>query len=179
MRHKRAFRKFSRTPAHRRAMFRNMATSLFLHEKLETTLHKAKDLRGVSEKLITLAGEDTLHRRRQAYSYLKRKEVVHKLFSEIGPRYRTRPGGYTRVIRTGIRAGDTAQMAVIELVSEDYKPKKKKSSDRSKKKTESKKNADTKKAESKKRKAKAEPKAEKEEKVEAAAEEVPAEPAEE
>ena len=125
MRHQKALRKFSRTPAHRRALFRNLATSLLLHEKIETTLAKAKDLRRVAEKLITLGGEDTLHRRRQAYSYLQSKSVVHKLFAEIGPRYKARPGGYTRVVRTGNRAGDAAAMAVIELVQEELKPKEK------------------------------------------------------
>ena len=87
-------------------MFRNMATSLIAHERCETTVQRAKDLRRVAEKLITLAGEDTLQRRRKAYSYLKKKEVVHKLFAEIGPRYALRPGGYTRVVRTGFRSGD-------------------------------------------------------------------------
>lgn len=91
MRHQKSLRKFGRTPAHRRAMFRNLATSLLEHERCETTVEKAKDLRRVVEKLITLAGEDTLHRRRRAYSYLQRKDVVHKLFAEIGPRYRERP----------------------------------------------------------------------------------------
>jgi len=123
MRHQKAFRKFSRSSSHRRALFRNMATSLLQHGKIETTVAKAKDLRRVSEKLITLAGEDTLHRRRQALSYLLSKEVVHNLFSEIGPRFKQRPGGYTRITRTRVRAGDAAEMAVIELVEEDYTPK--------------------------------------------------------
>lgn len=101
-------------------MFRNMATALLLHEKCETTVEKAKDLRRVVEKLITLAGSDTLHARRQAYSYLQDKAVVHKLFAEVGPRFRTRPGGYTRVVRSRTRAGDAADLAVIELVSEEY-----------------------------------------------------------
>ena len=127
MRHLNAFRKFSRTAAHRRAMFRNMATSLFLHGKIETTVQKAKDLRRISEKLITLAREDTVHRRRQAYSYLQSKAVVHTLFAEIGPRYKGRPGGYTRIVRTGTRSGDAASMAIIALVEEAYKPKEKKS----------------------------------------------------
>lgn len=126
MRHGKSYRKFGRTPSHRRAMFRNLATSLLECERCQTTVGKAKDLRGVTEKLITLAEEDTLARRRQAYGYLKRKDVVHKLFSIIGPRYKDRPGGYTRVIRTGRRAGDAAELAVIELVKEDYSPKKKK-----------------------------------------------------
>jgi len=123
MRHQKAFRKFSRSSSHRRALLRNMATSLLQHGKIETTVAKAKDLRRVSEKLITLAGEDTLHRRRQALSYLLSKEVVHNLFSEIGPRFKQRPGGYTRITRTRVRSGDAAEMAVIELVQEDYSPK--------------------------------------------------------
>lgn len=123
MRHQKSLRKFGRTPAHRRAMFRNLATSLLEHERCETTVEKAKDLRRVVEKLITLAGEDTLHRRRRAYSYLQRKDVVHKLFAEIGPRYRERPGGYTRVVRTRYRAGDSAEMAIIELVGDSASAK--------------------------------------------------------
>jgi len=116
MRHKKAFRKFSRTPAHRRAMFRNMATSLLWQEHFETTVQKAKDLRAVVEKLITVAKENSLHRRRKAYDYLQDKAVVHKLFAEIGPRYKERPGGYTRVLRTRVRPGDGAELAIIELV---------------------------------------------------------------
>lgn len=129
MRHGKAHRKFSRTPAHRRAMFRNMATSLLQHERVETTIHKAKDLRPVAEKIISLGCEDSLHNRRQALGYLKSKEMVHKLFAEIGPRFKERPGGYTRITRTRIRNGDAAEMAVIELVKEEFKgsnPKKNK-----------------------------------------------------
>jgi len=120
VRHRCALRKFNRSSSHRRAMFRNMATALLLHEKCETTVEKAKDLRRVVEKLITLAGSDTLHARRQAYSYLQDKAVVHKLFAEIGPRFKTRPGGYTRVLRSRTRSGDAAELAVIELVREEY-----------------------------------------------------------
>lgn len=108
-------------------MFRNLATSLFEHGRIETTLAKAKDLRRVSERLVTLAKEDSLHNRRQAYSFITRKDVVHKLFAEVGPKFKTRPGGYTRVTKTGNRSGDAAPMAVIELVEEEYKPKGKKS----------------------------------------------------
>ncbi len=126
MRHQKSLRKFRRSPSHRKALFRNLATSLIKEEKVETTVPKAKDLRRVVEKLITLAGEDTLHRRRQAYAYLTSKKVVHKLFADIGPRFKARPGGYTRVIRTRNRFGDAAAMAVIELVQEDYSPKAKK-----------------------------------------------------
>lgn len=119
MRHKKAFRKFSRTPAHRRAMFRNLATSLLEHGSIITTVHKAKDLRRVVEPFITLGGEDTLHNRRKAYSFLKSKEVVQKLFNEIGPKFKERPGGYTRVVRTISRPGDAAEMAVIQLVQDE------------------------------------------------------------
>jgi large subunit ribosomal protein L17 len=121
MRHGKVLRKFGRTPSHRRAMFRNLATSLLLNEKCETTVHKAKDLRRVVEKLITLAGTDSLHRRRKALGYIQKKAVVHKLFTELGPRYKARPGGYTRVLRTRRREGDAAEMAVIELIQEEAK----------------------------------------------------------
>ncbi|MCB0319873.1 MAG: 50S ribosomal protein L17 [Bdellovibrionales bacterium] len=126
MRHGKAFRKFGRNSSQRKALFRNLANSLFRHERVETTLAKAKDLRRVSEKLITLAKEDTVHRRRQAYGYLPNKEVVHKLFAEIGPKFKERPGGYTRVVKTRSRVGDAADMAIIELVQEAYSPSKKK-----------------------------------------------------
>ena len=116
MRHGNSGRKLGRSPAHRRALFRNMATSFLLAERIETTVEKAKELRPIVERLITLGGEENLHRRRQAYSYLFRKDVVHKLFAELGPRFRARPGGYTRIVRTGRRAGDAAEMAVLEVV---------------------------------------------------------------
>lgn len=127
MRHNKAFRKFSRTPAHRRAMFRNMATSLVMHDRIETTLPKAKELRRIADKLVTLGKEDTLHRRRQAMAYLfatnrqatgnaGKLTAVHRLFTEIAPRYNERHGGYTRVVRTRKRDGDNAQLAVIEFV---------------------------------------------------------------
>jgi large subunit ribosomal protein L17 len=118
VRHGHGLRKFSRTGSHRRAMFRNLATSLIEHEQCETTVEKAKDLRPIVEKLITLGREDTLHARRQAYSYLRDKSIVHKLFAEIGPRYLARPGGYTRIVRSRVRPGDAAELAVIELVGE-------------------------------------------------------------
>ncbi|MCB0310019.1 MAG: 50S ribosomal protein L17 [Bdellovibrionales bacterium] len=119
MRHRLAHRKFGLSVAHRRAMFRNMATSFLQTGRIETTLHRAKDLRPIVEKLITLGGRDTLHARRQAYGYLTDKQVVHKLFAELGPQYKTRPGGYTRVLRLGRRSGDAAEMALIELVGEN------------------------------------------------------------
>ena len=120
MRHQKNYRKFSRTPAHRRAMFRNLATALLQHGEIKTTVEKAKDLRGVVEKLITLAGEATLQNRRLAAAYLMDKKVVQKLFDEIGPQYKSRPGGYTRVIKLDKpRAGDAAEMAIISLVREE------------------------------------------------------------
>lgn len=121
MRHGVGYRKFQKSAAHTRAMFRNMATSLILHEQIETTLEKAKELRPIVEKLITRAKKDTLPSRRIAYSYLKDKSVVHKLFTEVGPRFAARNGGYTRVVRSGNRAGDAAKMAVIALV--ELKPR--------------------------------------------------------
>jgi large subunit ribosomal protein L17 len=139
MRHRKGQRKLNRTEAHRKAMFRNMATSLFAHEGLETTLPKAKELRPVAEKLVTLAREDNLHRRRQAYSYLTSKEVVHKLFTEIGPRFKERPGGYLRIVRTRVRPGDATEMAYVEFLKEEYKTPGKKAAKKSAAKTAEKK----------------------------------------
>lgn len=119
MRHRKSGRKLNRTSSHRRAMFRNMATALLKHEQITTTLPKAKDLRGVVERLITLAKEDKLANRRQAYGYIQDDAIVRKLFETIGPRYADRPGGYTRVLKAGFRHGDAAAMAVIELVDRD------------------------------------------------------------
>lgn len=117
MRHQLAFRKFHMSSAHRRSMLRNMVTSLFDQGSFQTTLEKAKELRRVAEKLITLGKEDSLHARRQAFSYLTDKAVVHKLFAELGPRYRERQGGYTRVLKLGNRRhGDAAELGIIELV---------------------------------------------------------------
>lgn len=116
MRHRVAGRKFSRTSSHRTAMFRNMASSMIHHEVIKTTLPKAKSLRGVVEPLITLAKEDTVANRRIAFARLRDKEAVKKLFDELGPRYKERPGGYMRVLKYGVRAGDTAPMAYVELV---------------------------------------------------------------
>ena len=115
MKHSAHVRKFGRNSSHRRAMFRSLATSLIREEKFETTIEKAKDLRSVVERLVTLAKVDTLHNRRQALAYLMCKKVVHKLFAEVGPRYKSVNGGYTRVVRTGFRHGDAAELAVIEL----------------------------------------------------------------
>ncbi|MCU0833157.1 MAG: 50S ribosomal protein L17 [Chromatiaceae bacterium] len=116
MRHRKAGRQFSRTSAHREAMFRNMANSLFRHELIKTTLPKAKELRRVAEPLITLAKTDSVHKRRLAFARLRDKETVGKLFVELGPRYQARPGGYLRILKCGFRPGDAAPMAYVELV---------------------------------------------------------------
>lgn len=116
MRHRKSGRQLNRNSSHRQAMFRNMAGSLIEHEVIKTTLPKAKELRRVVEPLITLAKEDTVANRRLAFSRTRSKDVVGKLFSELGPRYQERPGGYTRILKCGYRAGDAAPMAYIELV---------------------------------------------------------------
>ncbi|WP_426662636.1 50S ribosomal protein L17 [Rhodanobacter aciditrophus] len=116
MRHMKSGRKLNRTSAHREAMFKNMASSLFKHELIKTTLPKAKELRRVAEPLITLAKTDGVANRRLAFARLRDKEAVGKLFVELGPRYRERPGGYLRILKCGFRDGDNAPMAYVELV---------------------------------------------------------------
>src|ERR1700742_2696800 len=116
MRHQKSGRALSRTSSHRTAMFRNMASSLFKHELIRTTLPKAKELRRVAEQLITLAKTDGVANRRLAFSRLRDKQGVVKLFVELGPRYRERPGGYLRILKCGFRAGDNAPMAYVALV---------------------------------------------------------------
>lgn len=116
MRHRKSGRKFGRTSAHRMSMFRNMTASLVEHELIKTTLPKAKELRRVAEPLITLAKKDSVANRRLAFSRLRDKDAVAKLFNELGPRYEARPGGYLRVLKCGLRAGDSAPMAYVELV---------------------------------------------------------------
>jgi large subunit ribosomal protein L17 len=116
MRHQKSGRKLNRNSSHRKAMFRNMASSLFEHEIIKTTVPKAKELRRVAEPLITLAKEDSVAHRRQAFDRLRDREVVTKLFNELGPRYADRPGGYLRILKCGFRAGDKAPMAYVELV---------------------------------------------------------------
>lgn len=116
MRHRMKGRQLSRTASHREAMLRNMATSLFRHERIETTTAKAKELRPFAERLITLAKRGDLHARRLAARRVQDKDVLFKLFDAIGPRYAERPGGYTRVLKIGYRQGDGAEMAMIELV---------------------------------------------------------------
>ena len=116
MRHRKAGRKLNRNSTHRKAMFKNMACSLFEHELITTTLPKAKELRRVVEPLITKAKVDSVANRRLAFSRLRQRQTVTKLFDEIGPRYRDRPGGYTRILKSGFRSGDCAPIAYIELV---------------------------------------------------------------
>jgi len=116
MRHRKSGRQLGRNSSHRQAMFRNMSVSLFEHEVIKTTLPKAKELRRVAEPLITLAKEDSVANRRLAFSRTRSKSAVGKLFSELGPRYNNRPGGYLRILKAGYRAGDNAPMAYVELV---------------------------------------------------------------
>lgn len=116
MRHQKSGRKLNRTSAHREAMFRNMASSLVKHELIRTTLPKAKELRRVAEPLITLAKTDSVANRRLAFARLRDKQAVGKLFVELGPRYRERPGGYLRILKCGFRAGDNAPLAYVELI---------------------------------------------------------------
>ena len=116
MKHKVAGKHLNRNSAHRKAMFRNMAASLFRHEIIKTTLPRAKELRRVAEPLITLAKTDSVDHRRRAFDRLRDKEAVGKLFEELGPRYNTRPGGYLRILKCGHRPGDKAPMAYVELV---------------------------------------------------------------
>ncbi len=119
MRHARSGRKLNRTASHRKAMFANMAVALIKHEQIKTTLPKAKDLRRVVDRLITLGKRGGLNARRQALATLRDDAIATKLFDTLGPRYKDRPGGYTRVIRAGFRYGDMAPMALIELVDRD------------------------------------------------------------
>ncbi len=116
MRHRNGPRKLNRTTSHRLAMLRNMCNSLITHEAIKTTLPKAKELRSVVEPLITLAKEATLANRRLAFNRTRDRDVVSKLFNELGPRYKARPGGYTRILKMGFRQGDNAPMAFVELV---------------------------------------------------------------
>ncbi len=116
MRHRNSGRQLNRNSSHRKAMFRNMAVSLFDHEVIKTTLPKAKELRRVAEPLITLAKQDSVSNRRVAFSRIRDKAAVGKLFDDLGPRYKERPGGYLRILKCGFRTGDKAPMAYVELV---------------------------------------------------------------
>ena len=119
MRHRHGYRKLNRTHSHRKAMFSNMVVSLLTHEQITTTLPKAKELRKLADKMVTLGKRGTLHARRQAASTLQDKDAVSKLFDSLAERYKEREGGYTRVLKAGNRYGDNAPMAVIELVDRD------------------------------------------------------------
>src|SRR5882724_456925 len=119
MRHNVGYRKLGRTSSHRRALLRNLATDLFRHERLKTTLPKARELRPFAEKLITLARRDDLHARRQVLRQISDKTVVKKLFDTLGPRFAARPGGYTRALKLGPRPGDGADLAIVELVGSE------------------------------------------------------------
>ena len=116
MRHRKTGRQLNRNSSHRKAMFQNMNVSLLNHEIIQTTLPKAKELRRFTEPLITMARNDSVHKRRVAFSRLRDRDTVTKLFNELGPRYKDRPGGYTRILKSGYRAGDNAPLAYIELV---------------------------------------------------------------
>lgn len=116
MRHRNSGRSLSRNSSHRKAMFKNMMVSLLRHELIKTTVAKAKELRRFMEPIITLGKEDTLHRRRLAYTRLRDRDIVQKLFTEIGPFYKKRPGGYLRILKCDFRKGDNAPMAIVELV---------------------------------------------------------------
>lgn len=116
MRHRKSGRQLNRNSSHRKAMHRNLASALFRHELIRTTLPKAKELRRVAEPLITLSKEDSVAKRRLAFNRLRDREIVTKLFNELGPRYRERNGGYLRILKCGFRAGDTAPMAYVELL---------------------------------------------------------------
>ncbi len=121
MRHKHGYRKLGRDSDHRRALLRNLATSLITHERITTTLPKAKELRRVVEKMVTLGKKGSLHHRRQAGAYLCEKEAVVKVFGDLATRFKDRQGGYVRILKRGLRVGDGAQMALIEFV--DFAPK--------------------------------------------------------
>lgn len=118
MRHQKSGRQLGRNSSHRKAMYRNMATSLIMHETIRTTVAKAKELRRVIEPMITLAKEDSVANRRVAFSRLRDKAAVGKLFRELGPRFKTRPGGYLRILKMGHRPGDSAPMALIQLMDQ-------------------------------------------------------------
>jgi len=126
MRHRVRGKKLRRNSAHRRALLRNLVTSLLDKERVKTTVAKAKAVRPLAERMITLAKRDTLHSRRRALRFVFKKDVIRKLFEELGPRFSERPGGYTRIVKIGPRAGDGAEMAMIELIGSEFKKKEKK-----------------------------------------------------
>lgn len=132
MRHLVKGRKLRRPTEHRLALLRNLVTSFLEKERIRTTLAKAKEARPLAEKMITLAKRNTLHARRRALAFLRKEEVVTKLFNELGPRFVERPGGYSRIVKLGPRKGDGAQMALLELVGSEYKKKEKKKKEKKK-----------------------------------------------
>ena len=150
MRHKRIGRKLGVTTKHRKSMLRNMVTDLFRNERLKTTDTRAKEIRRVAEKMITLAKDGSLHKRRLAGAYVRDKEVLKKLFDELAEKFKDRPGGYTRITKLGFRKGDNTPISIIELVEEEYKAKKKKKA-APKKKTAPKAKVDSAKAKSSKK----------------------------
>lgn len=137
MRHRKSGRKLGVTTKHRKAMFRNMATDLLRNGRINTTDTKAKEIRRVVEKLVTLGKNGSLHARRKALGYIRDRAVVEKLFSELAQRYMERPGGYTRIVKLGYRRGDNAPISLIELVTEEYKAKRKRRKAKPKTETES------------------------------------------
>lgn len=132
MRHLVKGRKLRRTTAHRKALLRNLVTSFIEKERIQTTLAKAKETRPLAEKMITLAKKNTLHARRQALAVLTKESAVTKLFADLAPRFSERPGGYTRIVKTGLRMGDGSQMALLELIGSEFKKKEKKKKDKDK-----------------------------------------------
>lgn len=132
MRHRKGYKKLGRAPAHRRQTLRNLVTNLLERERLTTTVAKAKALRPLAEKMITLGKRDTLHSRRQAAAFLLHPPVVKKLFSTLAPRFANRNGGYTRIVRAGWRRGDAGELAIVELLGSELKPKAKKEKKRKK-----------------------------------------------
>src|ERR687886_2061875 len=123
MRHARAGKKLGRDSAHRKALYSNLAGALIEHGRIKTTVTKAKAVKPIAEQMITLGRRGDLHARRQAVAFLRSKDVMHHLFSEVAPRFRDRPGGYTRIVKIGPRPGDAAEMAYLELVEEEYAPR--------------------------------------------------------
>ncbi len=132
MRHQVKGRKLRRPTAHRMAMLRNLVTSFLEKERVRTTLAKAKEARPLAEKMITLGKKGTLHARRQVLAFIRKEEVVTKIFDDLGPRFSQRPGGYSRIIKLGLRGGDGAQMAMLELIGSEYKKKAKKKKEKGK-----------------------------------------------
>lgn len=132
MRHQVKGRKLRRTTAHRMAMLRNLVTSFLEKERIQTTLAKAKEARPLAEKMISLGRKGTLHSRRQVIAFIRKERVVTKVFDDLGPRFSQRPGGYSRIVKLGLRGGDGAQMAMLELVGSEYQKKAKKKKEKGK-----------------------------------------------